>query len=644
MSEYYSENRTEQKKDKKAMPEYEKKLCQAIKTEWERGEQYVSDLNKLYEDLYSMLRGERPEKNYDWQSNVVINKVFQVVWTAIPYFVQKIFGGKPIIGVKSPDKKGAWQREQILEFWHTMQPASNAKHNPFLLVIVCLLLRGTLNGVSYLKKTWHRKLKRVVRKINIPAGFNTDGSIRMKEVDQIETIPVEDWPYNTVVNNLDIRVDWLLQPGQSCRQGRFIVHRILTDLGSLYSSDINYFNLDKIETKGKSKTTGWTQDHGTNKSKDQQDEFPESDIYTDVEIYERQGMFPVYKTKQDGRWIPCLDPEKNVYEEKDVEMRHMVATYAAGKEDVLIRFEPNPYNELMYIDCHLYLDAERWQSMGMVEPFKDIQTALNDNINAAFDEIWQNLFPPAIFNKYALWDWDTVLYAPHQKWLVGGNPENSVKFREPTQITRDAWQKHLLLDSEIQLTSAVTPPMQGVGKEKAATTNVLNAQMSAGKLDFLIRMIEQTALIPSAQMDVRLAKKFAHPKTLQFILGDAFQYGDFEEIYKYVPAASSVKLEQQREMEVTQDTQLIQVLSGIQNPGVSRLINIILANIFRNREWPELVPGLGLDEEFYEPSSNAGNMQMLNRMIGPGAVSNQNNLRMTGPERNVRQLTYAGNR
>jgi len=54
-----------------------------------------------------------------------------------------------------------------------------------------------------------------------------------------------------------------------------------------------------------------------------------------------------------------------------------------------------------------------------------------------------------------------------------------------------------VIDNEINLTSSVTPPMQGVGKEKTATTNVLNAQMSAGKMDFILKMVEVTGLIPS---------------------------------------------------------------------------------------------------------------------------------------------------
>ena len=641
----YNEN----KKDVAVIPvvDWETELCNRVLDEWTKGKTYVSDLDDLYEDLYKMLRGERPEKNYDWQSNVVINKVFQVIWTAIPYLTQKIFGANPIMGVDSPDKDGAFQRESVLQFWHTFQPASNAKHTPFFIVMTMWMLRALLNGVGIVKKSWHQKLKTETteEQITVPMTMDDAGNeidVEPHTVKRKVTIPIEDWPYNRVVNNKDIVVDWMLQPGQSVRQGRFIIERNLVDLDSLYSSKINYINLDKLSPFNKASGSETQQDHAGLKDKDGQGDIPESDFYSEAEAYERQGTFPVYK--EDGEWLPCFDKEKMV--EKGVTYRQMICTIAkfAGDEkgNVLIRFEPNPAGEMTYIDMHIYLDPERWQSTGMVEPAKDLFIAMNDNINAMFDEIWQNLMPPVVVDKFALWDWDTMQYAPQQRWLVGGPPENAIKFKEPSNITRDAWQKHALLDGEQQLTTAVTPPMQGGGKEKAATTNVLNAQMSAGKLDFIVRMIEQTALIPSAQMDIRLAKKFAHPLTFEMILGQKFLIGDWEDIYKYVPAAASVKLEHQKESETQSDLQLMQVVGQVNNPNTAKVVNLFLKNIMRNRGWPE--EAKLLDEDYFEPNGDAGNMQMMKKMMGggpkPGATSNQSGQQMSGTERGVRARTY----
>ncbi len=618
-------------------PEWQKELCAYVISEWQLGKQYYSELDDLYDDIYAMIRGERPEKNYDWQSNVVINKVFQIVWTAIPYICQKIFGAEPIIGIKSAyDQKGAIQREKILEFWNTMQALPDKDFVPFFLILVQWVLRGLLNGVGILKKGWHQKLERKTFKLDVPKGFNEEtGEQETEPFEKTVSIPLEDWPRNKIVNNKNIVFDWLLQPGQSIRAGRFIIERDVVDLDSLRSNK-SYFNLDMIPRDSNPASTEDAEDHSENKSKDGLDSPPASDVYTEVERYERMGQIPVYKEKEDGKWIPCLDKDEDP---EKFTVKEMIITVArVGNKNVLIGLEPNKAGFKNYIDIHIYLDEERWQSMGMIEPVKDLQTALNDNINAIFDEIWQNLMPPVVVNKFALWDWDTMQYAPQQRWLVGGPPEQSIFFKEPSRVTGDAWQRHLLFDSEIQLTGGINNPVQGMGKEKAATTNVLNVQMSTGKLDFLVKMIEVTGLIPNAQMDILFAKKFAHPKTLADIVGEPFRFGGPEEIYKYVPAASSVKLDQQKEVEIQQDMQLMQVLAQIQNPGVARVINKLIANILRNRNMPE--EANLLDEDFYEPTSSAGNVQMLNRMMGR-VPSNEQGLPMSNSEKNVRRLTFA---
>jgi hypothetical protein len=616
-------------------------VVKQVQTEWDKGYQYVERLNDLYDDMYAMLRGERPEKNYDWQSNIVINKVFQVVWTTVPYIVQKIFGANPVMGVKGPSRteKGAKQRQEILEFYNTFNPGTG-NHTPYYITTVMWALRATLNGVGILKKTWHQSLKVKSKTVesNVPMQVDEGGDITASEPHKTikrETVPVEDWPANVVVNNKDIVSDWALKPGQSIRQGRFVIHREITDYDALVNSKINYINLDDINVNANSTDSQLNRDHETARAKDGQETPPESDVYTDIEVYERVGLYPIYNEKVDGEWVACFD--KEAIKAGDAKFKFMIVTVNLA-DNVLIRFEKSPYEEINYLDLHLYLDPERWQSTGQVEPIKDLQTAMSDNINAMFDEIWQNLMSPAVVNKYALWDWDTMQYAPGQRWLVGGNPNDAIKWKEGSNITQDAWQKHSLFDHEVQLTSAVTNSVGGMAKEKAATTNIMNSQMSAGKLDFLVKMVEVTGLIPDAQMNVRFAKKFAHKKTMEKILGEAFQYGDFgEEMYRYIPAAASVKLEHQKAAEIQEDLQLMQVLGNVQNPNTPKVMNKLLANIFRNRNMDDAAELF--DEDYFEPSGDAGNVQMLNKIMGSPA-SNEKGIKMSPQEKGVRQSSY----
>lgn len=637
MSDQADYNEKTEKDAAAEVPDWQTGLANHVMGEWDKGKQFVTSLDTLYDDLYDMMRGERPQKNYDWQSNIVINKVFQVVWTAIPYLTAKIFGASPIIGVTSFDKKGAWQREKILDYWYNLQAPPDKTHTPFFIVITMLLLRALLNGVGIVKKGWHQKLKRISKpiEVKIPKRVDENGQVEFenKTKEFVTNIPLEDWPVNQVCNNKDVVVDWMLQPGQSIRHGRFVIHRSIVDLDSLYKSDIDYINLDYLNRDAAPEALSQTQDHSGQSGKDGLDAPPKSDIYADVEIYERQGEFLVEKVN--GEWVPCLDKS----EIGEAETKQMICTVAkTSGPPVLIRFEENPYEQITYYDLHIYFDEERWQSLGMVEPFKDVQTALNDNANAMFDEIWKNLMPPVVVNKFALWDWDTMQYAPSQRWLVGGNPAEAFLPMQASNITRDAWNKHSLLDAEIQLTSAITPPMQGTGKEKTATLATLNAQYSMGKLDFLVKMIEQTALIPSAQMDVAFAKKFAHPLTFQTIIGSPFVYGDWEDIYRYQPCATAVKLEAQKETEIRQDLQLVQIFAAIQNPNTMKILNVLWGNILRNRDMPK--EAAMFDEEYFAPENPGGQMQMLQRHMNGGMSSNEEGLPMGGTQANVREATF----
>ena len=624
-----------------ALIDPDKELCKQVLEEWERGKQYLGEMENLYDDLYDMMRGERPTKNYDWQSNVVINKVFQVCWTAIPYITQKIFGATPVIGIRSRDSEGEWLREELLEYWHTMNTPIDKSRTPFFITMVALLLRATLNGVGIMKKTWHQKLKRETREVqsNVPTGYDEEGNqiTEPHTSKQTETFPLEDWPHNVVVNNRDIVFDWLLQPGQSIRDGRFIIHRELTDLQALKTSRINYINLDKFEPSEVAAESEHMQDRSSSLARDGMDTPPKSSIYTEIETYERIGLMPVYY--EDG-WQFCSD--KTEAFEGDVKWKEMIVTIGKmGGTTAPIRFQPNKYGLKNYIDVHIYLDSERFHSVGMIEPVRDLQTAINDNINAMFDEIWQNLIPPVIVNQLALWEWDTMKHAPGARWLLSGNPNEAIMFKDGSNVTSDAWRKHSLLDNELQLTSSITPAMQGTGKEKAATTNVLNSQMSQGRLNFVVKMVEQMGLIPSAQMDIMFARKFVHPKTIEMIVGKPINFGRMEEdFYKYVPAASSVKMEEQHEVEIKENIMLIQSFMSYNNPGVPKILNELYKEILRNRNKPDLVPLL--DEDFYEPQSDVGQMQMLQKMMGGKVPSNEQGIPMSQNEKRVRQRGMNG--
>ncbi len=590
---------------KPKMDDWEKDVIDIVQEEWTKGRQYCSDMNNLYEDIYKMFRGGRPDKGYDWESDISLRKAFQIAWTTVTYLIRKIYGASPVVGVKGFDQKGCWQREVLLEKWGERDEAFTTH--------VMSILRLVLNGVVFRKKTWEQELQPG------PNGIQ---------------IPIKDHPHDAVLSNKDVVVDWSLAPGQSCKEGRFVLHQDMVDLGSLYGSRVNYRNLDKI--KGSSAKAQHEANHSSEKGEDDQDNKPESPLYRDILVRERQGIFAV-KT-EDEKLIPIFDPEE-MYGKEGVEFKQMIAVIADPDGDPqLIRWEENPYGEITIYDGHMYYDPERWHSSGQIEPAKDIINAQDDNVNAMFDEIWQNMFPPVIANKFGLVEWDTVERSPGAIWKVGGNPNEQFMFTRPGNISGDAWMKNQFLDSESQLTTSVTQNIQGQGKDKTATVGVLNAQYSSDKMDFLVMMYEKTVMKPDAEMSIKFAQKFGTPLMFISILGEPFKFDTgWKEEYKFQPVASSVKQEQQKEIEIQQDIQLLQIVQSMNNPKTAAVVNKLLANILRNRDMP--IEGAQLDEDYFEPQGDAGMMQMLNGGMA-GAKSNQNGVGMSAPERSVRGNTF----
>jgi len=140
---------------------------------------------------------------------------------------------------------------------------------------------------------------------------------------------------------------------------------------------------------------------------------------------------------------------------------------------------------------------------------------------------------------------------------------------------------------------------------------------------------------------INLRKYYLNPDELaKMILGEPFELGKWEDIYKYTPSASNVKLETQKTTETQEDIQLIQITASINNPNMPKILNKLYGNIFRNRNMP--AEAAYFDEDFYEPQSDAGNLQMLKRMMAQGEEmpSNQNQMPMSQPEKQVRQGMY----
>jgi hypothetical protein len=135
-------------------------------------------------------------------------------------------------------------------------------------------------------------------------------------------------------------------------------------------------------------------------------------------------------------------------------------------------------------------------------------------------------------------------------------------------------------------------------------------------------------------MNMRFFQKFGHPMTAITMLGEPLKFDMWSEEYKYQPVASSVKMDQQKEKEIQEDIQLMQIVQAIPNPNTPKVINYLLANILRNRNKPHLAKQMQLDENYFEPGNQGGAPAERGMM---GGASNQNQIPMSTSEASVRE-------
>ena len=99
-----------------------------------------------------------------------------------------------------------------------------------------------------------------------------------------------------------------------------------------------------------------------------------------------------------------------------------------------------------------------------------------------------------------------------------------------------------------------------------------------------------------------------------------------------------MKLEAQKETEIRQDLQLVQIFASIQNPNTAKILNVLWGNILRNRDMPK--EAAMFDEEYFAPDNPGGQMQMLQRRMNGDMASNEEGLPMGGTQANVREATF----
>jgi hypothetical protein len=82
----------------------------------------------------------------------------------------------------------------------------------------------------------------------------------------------------------------------------------------------------------------------------------------------------------------------------------------------------------------------------------------------------------------------------------------------------------------------------------------------------------------------------------------------------------------------------MQIVAPMQNPNVPKIMNALWSNILRNRNMPK--EAAMFDEEYFEPSSEEGKLEMMRRRMSGNTPSNERGLPMGQEQAGVREATF----
>lgn len=348
-----------------------------------------------------------------------------------------------------------------------------------------------------------------------------------------------------------------------------------------------YINLDLVKEKVEAqKTLPETSTSQETYNKDQQNQKVDKPAVKEFDKIIRFGkVWAVVKQEFEGIPVviePGVDELGNHKENaKLVESIIEVALFDGGSQRILIRFQPN-----CFMDAHNRPYRPVFRGLNYIHPTKDVgmsdgmyarelQVALNDNINMGIDRTKLATMPTMLVQQYDYDDNDQIYFEPEHKIPVK-DVEKSLRWLELDDNIAGSNQMSQLFISGMQKATANFPSTMGEvpGTASTTATAIAGAETRTNlRANYKSLTFEYTFLCELYWMILNMTKQLAEPETIEHILGkELAQYLDPDCDYQYQPVSSNIE---------TQYNKIKKIQSLDQTLGrISGMVKII----------PELVP------------------------------------------------------
>jgi len=573
-------------------------LAQQLYAEYSTAKSNQSSGTDEFEAIIDMLECKRTEKNYEWQADFFYPEYPAILNTEASQWAGQYFQSRDFVDVyletDEPDGPMKCMAAKKL-INRTLNRRALYHYQKYMRSRTI----NSIAGFSWKVLSWHQKLKKSIQGYRtIVTGYGVD------EYGQpyADTTQEPVWGMDPVYDYLDYEV---IDPRNvftsneytySAQQKRYIIIRSEdTYEGLILKKDSHgYVNLDKIKALINSPNDAGRETETSSESYNKEGQYqksPETRI-VDLDILERYGqMWAVVKSRDEWGNPEEIDyPFNAAGELKDnAEVIKGIMTMALyGSNKILIRYQPlftidsegNPYYPIIRSLCYIHPTKDTGMSDGKYS--KELQVAINDNMNMSSDRVKLATIPTFKGKRYAVEENNEIYIEPGHT-IPLEDPTNDLQELDIKDDITGALNQHGMLVSALQKVNAVYPTTMGELPAASNTaTSIAGAdQRSNDRSNYKSLTVEYTDLTEFYWIILQMSYQFMHPKTALKLLGpELVSVFDPSCDYSYKPITSAIEQEHSKTRKIQAIDQAMGRVAAVPNPRTPIVMNKLLSMWF----------------------------------------------------------------
>jgi len=633
-------------------PEIENHVLSILGEEVEAGKSNRSSDNSQFEMVVDMFEGQRPVKDYEWYSNLSLKEGTSILLTDCSTAVNQYFQTRDFVEVRlEGDDPNDLPKSRAAKKCIN-KTLNNRRLNHYLKFTRSKNINNMASHV-YALCEWEQDIEKKVVGYDydwVENGVDETGAItwkRQEEPIEEETVKLDRFNYDVYDPRNVFASDEYTYTVQDKRWIIFRSEQSYEDL-EIMAKKNGYINLDAV--KEMTRPTETEIDRVASKKTKNK---PKNTPIKVFDLYVRFGKVWAIVDGRSESGIPIkikpgYDNDGTVLDDAEL-VEAIVAHVQAGSSRVLVRFDATPFIDsrgnafrpILRGIC--YPHPTKDTGLGEGDLLLDLNAAIDDSFNLAFDRAKLATIPVTVSEKFAAEDNDSIYFEPGHNIAIEGGKKAIEMFQIDDNLQGMLSMLSTILNKTEQVTSTYPTTMGNIAAMPASTTATAIAgaeQRTNMRQNYKSITFEYTFLTDFYWMILQMIWRFAHPKTILQLMGEDAYYFDPDADYTYTPVTSAIETEYNKFRKIQMLQQLMATVAPIPNPNTPKLLNVLVDLVFDTLGADFMrMQKVKFDESQQSQMAammgggGAGSQQLL-----PMSASNQNGQPMSGAEMGVRGM------